>query len=68
MQHYQISTVLIQPCRVIDFLAVEYAASTDRELTMRAGLDGTLVLRTMHNSTYTYMLHSMLNIQTNAIN
>ena len=41
------------PCRVIGFLAAESAASTDSELTMRAGLDGTLVLRTKHTHAHT---------------
>ena len=53
---------LIQPCRVIDFLAVELSASTDRELTMRAGLDGTLVLRTKRIHT-----QAMFNVQAHAI-
>ena len=68
MQCHIVSTCLIQPCSVTDFLAVELAAaSTDRELTMRAGLDGTLVLRTKHTHTCMHMhTHTHTHMHTHA--
>jgi len=47
----------LKPCSVIDFLG--FAVATVSELELRAGLDGTLVLRTVHTHTHTRVTNAI---------